>query len=188
MIQIIDDFIPVKDQLEIKKLVLNDGFPWYFKEDVTSVRTEKEKRMPAFSHFFKNNGNVNSNVYFIIEPLGIQAAQTVNYNITDIINVKTFLQLPLAKATINKVDDLHIDIEGPHLVLLYYVCDSDGDTIIVDKKFNGVYERKQQYSDYDILHRVTPKQGRAVIFDGAYYHTAEQPKDNIRCVINFNIV
>jgi hypothetical protein len=35
--------------------------------------------------------------------------------------------------------------------------------------------------------RVTPKQGRAVIFDGKYYHTARQPKDKLRCIINFNI-
>ena len=39
----------------------------------------------------------------------------------------------------------------------------------------------------DVVMRVTPKQGRAVIFDGKYYHTAEQPKDNLRCIINFNV-
>ena len=26
-----------------------------------------------------------------------------------------------------------------------------------------------------------------VIFDGTLYHTAEQPKDNIRCVVNYDL-
>ena len=50
---------------------------------------------------------------------------------------------------------------------------------------------KKHYLDIpaeeDIVLRVTPKQGRAVIFDGKYYHTARQPKDKLRCIINFNI-
>ena len=38
-----------------------------------------------------------------------------------------------------------------------------------------------------IKKRVTPKQGRLVVFDGRYWHTAEQPKYNKRCVINTDI-
>ena len=35
--------------------------------------------------------------------------------------------------------------------------------------------------------KVTPKQGRVVIFDGGQYHTAQQCKDKIRCIANYNI-
>ena len=38
-----------------------------------------------------------------------------------------------------------------------------------------------------IKKKVTPKQGRVIVFNGSYWHTAEQPKDNNRCVINTNI-
>ena len=36
--------------------------------------------------------------------------------------------------------------------------------------------------------RVKPKQGRVVIFDGAFWHTATQPSKGIRCVINTDVV
>ena len=35
--------------------------------------------------------------------------------------------------------------------------------------------------------KVTPKQGRVVLFDGALYHTAQQPNNNIRCVVNYDL-
>jgi hypothetical protein len=74
-------------------------------------------------------------------------------------------------------------------VVLYYVIDSDGDTLIVDKIREGnIEEYHHSAEDYKILQRVKPKQGRAVIFDGKYYHTAEQPSTNMRCIINFDIV
>ena len=51
--------------------------------------------------------------------------------------------------------------------MLYYVLDSDGDTII--------YNEKKDSDNYTIKKRVTPKQGKVVLFDGQLYHTAEQP-------------
>ena len=42
------------------------------------------------------------------------------------------------------------------------------------------------FEDVKELKRITPKQGRVVIFDGMYWHT-EQPKKDVRCIINFNI-
>ena len=51
------------------------------------------------------------------------------------------------------------------------MCDSDGDTIIYD------YKTKKEgdvpfFEDVKELKRITPKQGRVVIFDGMYWHTA----------------
>ena len=38
-----------------------------------------------------------------------------------------------------------------------------------------------------IKQRVTPKQGRVVLFDGWLMHTAEQPINNVRCIVNYNL-
>ena len=36
--------------------------------------------------------------------------------------------------------------------------------------------------------RVTPKQGRVVLFDGSFYHTAEQCRvNNRRCIVNYDL-
>ena len=83
-------------------------------------------------------------------------------------------------------DSPHLDRFEPHLVFLYYVCDSDGDTIIYDYKTEKEGD-VPFFEDVKELKRITPKQGRVVIFDGMYWHTAEQPKKDIRCILNFNI-
>ena len=67
-----------------------------------------------------------------------------------------------------------------HYVVLYYVLDSDGDTII--------YNEQEESETYTIKERVTPKQGRVVIFDGRFYHTAEQPRHNTRCILNYDLL
>ena len=37
--------------------------------------------------------------------------------------------------------------------------------------------------------KVTPKQGRVVLFDGGLMHTAEQPiNSNVRCIVNYDLI
>ena len=73
----------------------------------------------------------------------------------------------------------HTDTHHNHIVILYYALDSDGDTII--------YNEKIKSDNYTVKKRVTPKQGRVVIFDGGLFHTAEQPINNTRCIVNYNV-
>ena len=104
-----------------------------------------------------------------------------------IIEARSFLQLPLNTDFAGTgVDTPHLDRFEPHLVYLYYVCDSDGDTIIYDYKTEKEGD-VPFFEDVKELKRITPKQGRVVIFDGMYWHTAEQPKKDVRCILNFNI-
>ena len=58
--------------------------------------------------------------------------------------------------------------------------DSDGDTII--------YNETVKSENYTIKEKVTPKQGRVVLFDGSLYHTAEQPINNVRCIVNYDLI
>ena len=43
------------------------------------------------------------------------------------------------------------------------------------------------YEDIKITKKESRKQGRVVVFDGLHWHTAEQPRNDIRCIINFNL-
>lgn len=66
----------------------------------------------------------------------------------------------------------HVDFPFPHMVGLYYVNDSDGDTIIWDG------DKKES---------ITPKRGRFAVFDGKYYHASACPRNNpTRIVLTFN--
>jgi len=187
---VIDDFIPSTYQREIETLLLSPQFPWYFTKDVTYTDDHIDnKKAPALSHLLKERGSPTSQYFSFFLPMAYVASEFVKMQFNDVLRCRTFLQLPLNESFVDlKVDSLHVDDSTRHLVLLYYVLDADGDTIIVDKEFINKEEKNLKYNDYNIVAKVTPKKGRAVLFDGRYYHTAEQPKQNVRCVVNFNIV
>jgi hypothetical protein len=74
----------------------------------------------------------------------------------------------------------HIDIpDAGHKSLLYYVMDSDGDTFI----FNETFQHKK---DLTIRKRVSPKKGKAVVFDSNIWHASSNPREHDnRVVLNF---
>ena len=182
---IIDDLISKSYQEEIKETLLDIKFPWGFIPDVTSAGSDINA--PALIHNYRWNSTTYSPYYDMISAIASIGAAHINYHHNNVIQARSFLQFPLSEKFYNKeIDFLHVDLDYEHLVVLYYVMDSDGDTLITEKTFN---EEKQPYLNKveNVVMRVTPKQGRIVLFDGKYYHTAQQPKNNMRCVINFNV-
>jgi hypothetical protein len=77
----------------------------------------------------------------------------------------------------------HVDRDANHFVFLYYVNDSDGDTVFFDK-----FWREGIVPDVGELNeklRVTPKMGTGVLFNGLQYHASSSPVASpYRCVIN----
>ena len=73
------------------------------------------------------------------------------------------------------------DREGWHS-MIYYVNDSDGDTVMFDKKGN------QGFDNLQIQDTASPKKNTAVMFESDWYHTSTNPVDNhTRIVLNFII-
>lgn len=185
---IIDDFIPKAYQEEIKNTLFSENFPWSYISDVTfNEKNTSSNKSPACAHLFRRHGKTICEYYKLLEPMAFIAAEKAAYTYGEVLMCRSFLQLPIHETKI--ADLIHIDVPYDHLVCLYYVIDADGDTLIVDKTRSGQEEEFNcSVNDYNILHRVTPKQGRAVLFDGRYYHTAEQPINDVRCIINFDIL
>lgn len=180
--QIIDDIVDIQTQENIKNTLLDNNFSWNYVDDV-SIKNNEYQRRPGFSHHFVKNNNIVSEHYDLIKTIILNAVGETN-----LINARTFLQLPLNAKFIGKgIDTPHLDLTVPHTVILYYVNDSDGDTVLYDyisKDENDI----PYFEDVKIKKTITPKQGRVVIFNGLTWHTARQPKENVRCIINCNIV
>ena len=71
----------------------------------------------------------------------------------------------------------HIDFNAPHWVFLYFINDSDGETVFFEDKGT-----KATFA-------IEPKAGRAVVFDGSIYHASQSPKHSkIRSTLNINFV
>ena len=185
---VIDDFVTLEYQEKIKQelLGINNEFPWYFTEDVTSAGEYDSQYRSALAHQYvslddDDVSEIESVFHHLFTPLLGKACQYLKMPQTEVIQGRSFLQFPLKNVDTSVVDTPHIDLdEGEeHIVVLYYVVDSDGDTIIYNERIKSdTYTEKQ---------RVSPKQGRVVIFDGKQYHTAEQPTKGTRCIVNYNL-
>ena len=76
----------------------------------------------------------------------------------------------------------HTDYATPHMVMIYYVSDSDGDTIFFNEKHTGTIDNSKK----TISQRITPKKNKCIIFDGLQYHAGSVPKNSHRMFININ--
>ena len=190
---VIDDFIEKEYQEQIKKVLLGQAafddqeFPWYYIEDVTAAGDDDSQHRAAMSHQYvewednkDSMGVIASDFHELFIPMLQRAAFKFRMRYVNALQGRSSLQFPLNLKE-RSVDLPHIDIYSrKHLVCLYYVCDSDGDTII--------YNEREKSESYTIKKKVTPKQGRVVLFDGRLYHTAEQPNHDKRCIVNYDLV
>ena len=184
-ILVFDNVIDIDYQNTIKEILLGDrqykgyDFPWYLTHDVTKPAKADSQKRPAFFHGYVDYpSELSSSFHDLFTELIQNSCGKLRLENVRVIKGRSFCQLPLSSEK-TTVDTPHIDGHEDHFVMLYYVCDSDGDTII--------YNEKVKSENYTIQQRITPKQGRVVLFDGAFYHTAEQPLNNIRCVVNYNL-
>ena len=184
-ILVFDDVIDIDYQNTIKEILLGDrqykgyDFPWYLTHDVTKPAKADSQKRPAFFHGYVDYpSELSSSFHDLFTELIQNSCGKLRLENVRVIQGRSFCQLPINSEVVS-VDTPHIDTKDDHFVMLYYVCDSDGDTII--------YNETVESENYTIQQRIAPKQGRVVLFDGAYYHTAEQPLNNIRCVVNYNL-
>ena len=195
-VYVFDDIIDLNFQETIKNVLTGNenykekSFPWYYTEDVTAAGDNDSQHRPAFGHDFvdyideaqmnQKQSCVISNFHEFVIPMLKSVCKKIGVDNIDVLQGRSFLQLPLNLKD-RSVDIPHRDLEDTDnfFVVLYYVCDSDGDTVI--------YNETEESDVYTLKQKVSPKQGRVVVFDGALMHTAEQPLNNTRCVINYNL-
>ena len=201
---VFDDIINLSYQLQIEDILLgerlfnNEDFPWYFIPDITYNDGLANQGRCGFAHYFADEDDgIISEFHPLFLKLIHNSCKKINLKKIDVIQARSFLQLP-SNIPHEEVDDPHIDlIDTDHFVMLYYVCDSDGDTIIYNERHEDYNENFSEWTvgnvrekvkpKLTIKQRVTPKQGRVVLFDGWLMHTAEQPINNVRCIVNYNL-
>ena len=185
-ILVIDDFIDLEYQEEIKDNLMGDNdFPWYYIDDVTAAYEEGNQGRPGLSHVYveyndDQTSDIVSDFHDLFIPMLELACGVLEIPSARIVQGRSFMQFPLNLQS-DEDDTPHIDLEEGerHIVVLYYVKDSDGDTVI--------YNERTESDTYTVKQKVTPKQGRVVIFDGSQYHTAQQAINSVRCIVNYNL-
>jgi len=120
-------------------------------------------------------------------------------NIQDTVGTKcsfTRLRVAMHQNTIGspKYNNPHTDYQDDHYAAIYYLNDSDGDTVLFKEyddpdsgSVNQRWERNRSMTDFTIQETVTPKQNRLLIFDGHQFHASSHPKEsNYRIILNVN--
>ena len=185
-IYVFDDIIEKDYQNKIKSILIgqvrynDEDFPWYYIDDVTASGEYENQKRGAFVHDYVHyEYGIESDFHYLFLDLIKKSCSKLKIKEVDALQGRSFLQLP-TNIKREDVDSPHTDMQFKHFVMLYYVCDSDGDTIIYNEK--TISEK-----GFTVQKKVTPKQGRVVLFDGALYHTAQQPNHSIRCVVNYDL-
>ena len=189
---ILDDVIPKVQQDKIESLLLGHRTSWVYMHDIALSKEDMARngitqRTPGMASYF-NDELIKYHNKFMFDEMKIiahAAAKKINFPLKKILASRSFLHFPTREELHKKYDNVHVDHTFDHLVCLYYVNDTDGDTFIFNKKIDS-NEVKVFDNELKIQKRISPKKGRLILFDSTYLHTGSPPrKHKTRLVLNF---
>jgi len=172
--KVIDDIISEKYSRYIFESIAD--IKWTFLPDVTYGEAKNGINKPGFIFNYYVENQTNQQEYNTIKPLLLESFDQFNLNCSLDSVYRCRARLTIDRPEMSKeylVDAPHVDYTFPHLVLLYYVNNTDGDTLF--------------YHNGEIINKVSPKRGRCILFDGSIVHAATTPTLSPRVVINTNI-
>jgi len=198
-IYVFDDIIEKPYQELIKETLMGgdkppaaddpeDPFPWYYISDITDSDHEStfQGRFGFTHQYVTPEDGICCPFHNLFLGLIQNSCKKLNIKEIDVLNGRSFLQTP-TNIPKEKADSPHVDLVVPHFVMLYYVCDSDGDTLIYNEKTKFAACYPDEEMKFTLKKKVSPKQGRVVLFNGIHWHTAQQPNHNLRCIVNYDL-
>lgn len=187
---VFDNAVSKNYQNAIEARIQENNFPWFYVPNV-SRRTEGEGQLTAdsvgFAHaFYSKDKGSTSFITEFLTPLLYECCAKIDTQPETIYFARIFMTIAAGKPKRNL---FHVDMPSPHLVCLYYVNDSSGPTVILDKTCREVHPDKinAQDNSSNIAQTVEPRKGRVVLFNGHYFHASTTPERGRRCIINFDV-
>lgn len=181
-IYVIDDFLSLEDQKSLLDDIVYSGNPktYYF------TNTLYHQNFPPYILPEKQFVDVQFTKNYILGVL----EKKMNLEVDKVIRIKTNWAFRELESKKDNIYPPHVDVPNtPHWVLLYYINDSDGDTIFYNETENDFEQNDlvSQLPNLTIKHKFTPKQGRAILFWGNRFHCGRPPiKSDFRILINHN--
>lgn len=160
--KITDNFLPKEIHKELLDILMGSDFPWYYQDTLT--HGSKDKEAFGFNHW------VSEDTHPIFSTLAADMLSALNAR--NVIRMRADMTILNPNSYQHK---WHTDSDEPHTVCIYYVNNSDGDTLIRDNQSERGYIR------------VSPKANRLLTFDGKHEHTGHSPtRHKNRILINAN--
>ena len=181
---VFDDIINLTYQTKIKELIMNKGsynnlhFPWYVIKDIScSEEYEDQGGRFVFIHNFAVEEGISSQFHPFFLKLIQNSCKKINLKKVEIHQGSSILELPSFEKDF--IDDPYASVKNS-VSMIYFVTDSDGDVII--------YNEKEKSKSYTIKKKISPKQGRVILFDGELHHVDEEPNESLRCTVNYDFI
>lgn len=188
---VLDNFTPLSLQNHLEQcLMFNDQVMWSYRPETSGVQDNWDKNNTSIKENFQfehnmyayDNQNIYSpffdlaktNMYFIeniFGPIDVLKRMKTNLLVKDVGAEKTYHPPHVDSAASNSIS------------MIYYVNDSDGDTIMFDQTVDASIQDTNQHIGLTELGRISPKKGRAVIFNSNRFHSSSNPIVNNRRVI-----
>ena len=200
-VYVFDDIIPLEQQEHLKDIMIRKGW-WKMYINTPAFpnpRVDNGYRNPGMAFYTVWDKKPVHQFHTEFVPILKEACKRVgkDYDTSTVVTGRAFAQFSQVDGDYTRLNAPHIDRSEKHLVVLYYITNGTGDTVIYenmldkektpdDKDNTDVINRM----DFKEKNRVTPKQGRAIVFDGHHWHTSGQPKDmgGLRIIMNYNLV
>ena len=187
--QVLDDLVNPIDRDNFEYVLTHADFGWYLGDNDTTVDEYEYRKSKALFPNVRESLQLSHHFCFVVgEKVEINSARYdesivlfnnvikhLDINNLEIFKIKANLQIKCENNKVENHNTPHIDAPTmKHYVAIYYVNDSDGDTILFNK-------------DNTEKARITPKKGRFLVFDGSILHTGSHPIiSSKRIVVNYN--
>lgn len=140
------------------------ALPWQLLENSAGV--DHSHTAPSFAHTLYWHGE-SSDYFGQFVPILNSVEDLTQLARTSLVRARIGLYLPSPHYPTNP---RHVDTNEPHTVVLYYMNETDGDTVL--------------YTEPET--RITPKRGHYIQFDGSTPHSSSNPTHHPRLTLNLN--
>tara|TARA_R110000803_G_C11951457_1_gene317717 strand:+ start:154 stop:792 length:639 start_codon:yes stop_codon:yes gene_type:complete len=203
-VYIFEDLIPKNYQDYLEVLFLS-SLPWYA-NNLIQTTTYKDKE--SYDYFISSNNPIQEQIFEtyqfihqfidvdsdIFSPHFLEITPLIHY-IQDYFKyeykvtpkrIKANFKHQIPPEYTSKINTPHVDYHDESndlFTIIYYVNDSDGDTILFNEYYEGY-----PISTFSQQKQITPKKGKLVMFPSKLFHSGNFPVlSPFRSVINLNV-
>ena len=182
-IKVIDNVLDEEYFFQLQSYITSDNWPWYYMDNITNVCLGDKQSNYGFFHILKNERG-ESNQYESVKQL----VQTISKHVGSDHIIRCRMDMTVNRGQ-SYLNEPHVDLTTPHTTTIFYVNDSDGNTVI----YNEMYDMPpnvpylNMHKKLTIKQEIQPKANRLLIFNGLHMHTGHTPTTcNQRVLINSN--
>ena len=189
-----DNIVDIEIQNEIENYVYDKNLNWEIKTNVKKTDGVITKSFPA--QVISTN-NINENILKLIDIIIDNSLNKINKKLLKKYRIRINKTIPHMFDLKEEYKLLHIDLAESHITMIYYINDSDGDTLIFNNKSNEHLNNITDFinndnflnpKNFELTKSISPKKGRVVMFAGHSWHYGKYPTKGERNIININLV